>query len=139
LRFLLWLACTVAYAVTQYFVGRLWRLSAFEMHVGRFYAPPRLISIVFGVYNCIYIFAAVLIATWLSAIWLRQVTGRYVIMIAAVVPILLFMQIMRLLGESGAVVSLDELLYNLLATIVAAHFAITVALRFARAHPLFGR
>ncbi len=100
-----------------------------ETLVSREYGPRILVAVIFAAINCLQTFVAVISTALFARWWLHPDIPSLLVLIVAILPGFIILQLLRFAGESGLVVSLPELIVNFCTALLVAYLAVTLGLR----------
>ena len=124
-----WIALTSIYTGLHLLFLHILNPGTMEIVASREHGPQLLVSAVFAIVNCLQTFAVVISTTLLARWWLDPAIPSLTLLFAAILPPLIILQFLRLAGESGLVVSLPELIMNMLIALPTAYAAVLLGLR----------
>ena len=124
-----WAVLAILYTSLHFVFLNVLSFGMLEILASREYGPPLIVAVVFAAVNCLQTFAAVIATTLFARWWLHPDIPSLVLLLGAILPGLIILQLLRFAGESGLVGSLPELIVNLFITLLVAYAAVSLGLR----------
>lgn len=128
-----WAVLAILYTCLHFVFLNVLSLGMLEILASREYGPPLIVAVVLAAVNCLQTFVAAISITLFARWWLHPDIPTFLLLLAAILPGLIILQLLRFAGESGLVGSLPELIVNLCITFFVAYAAVSVGLRLALA------
>jgi hypothetical protein len=124
-----WIALTISYTGLHLLLLHILSPGTMEVVASREYGPQLLVSAVFAIVNCLQTFVVAISTTLLARWWLGPEIPSLTLLFAVILPPLIIIQLLRLAGESGLVVSIPELIVNMVIALSTAYAAVFLGLR----------
>jgi hypothetical protein len=124
-----WAVLAILYTCLHFVFLNVLSPGMLEILASREYAPALLVTVVFAVVNCLQTFAAAISTALFARWWLHPDIPSILLLLAAILPGLIILQLLRFAGESGLVGSVTEMIVNLCMTLLVAYAAVLLGLR----------